>query len=243
MNKLAITLASCVFLTATSSALAADAKPNATFAKAYVKLDVSYKAANGQTYSNICGGVFISEDIVLTASHCISDEWAKASSKAISFQYGTNFATTAKLRAGQSWAKFDPKVDLALVRMNKSSANVGLVKALDAACPKGPQHKYPTKAIVYKRMNDTNNKPLAQNTYHTSTTTISSHGKSPLANGQAYKALSSGVGGDSGSPVFLTNGTIVGIYNGNGGSNSYFATLCAYRSDISTHGQKLLKLK
>jgi V8-like Glu-specific endopeptidase len=243
MNKLAITLASCVFLTASSSTFAADAKPNAAFAKAYVKLDISYKSANGQTQSFLCGGVFITEDIVLTASHCIPDQWASSSSKAITFQYGTNFATTAQLRAGQSWAKFDPKVDLALVRMNKSASNVGLVKALDAACTNDPKHKYPLKAIVYKRMNDATHQALAKNTYHTSTTTISGHDKSPLANGQAYKTPVAGIPGDSGSPMFLENGTIIGIYNGNGGTNSYFATLCAYRSDISTHGQRLRNLK
>jgi V8-like Glu-specific endopeptidase len=243
MNKRIVSIVSLALLASSPQVFAADAKPNATHAPSYVKLQMSY-TQNNKVQTNICGGVFIAKDMVLTASHCIPDAWSKSSTKKITFSYGKQFSTKANLRAGTSWVKFDPAVDLAIIRMDRelTTASGATVATLDKACTSKPSYTYPKKAISYHHM-ASQGVASAMSVYKTTTTTISSYDKSALANGQSYITPNIALPGDSGSPLFSDNKILIGTYNGNGGNKSYFASLCMYRTKIDSSMKELAKLK
>ncbi len=244
MKKIVSSLVSLGFLASATGAWAADQPANPANAPSYVKLLMSYRNTDGASLAFICGGTLISNELVITASHCIPDAWVNASERSLTFNYGTNFSTTARLHAGESWVKFDPAVDLALIRMDRgiTSQSGATAAVLDTACPNGPQLSYPLNAVYYQRMSDAGS-DLPRASYQTTTGQISSYGRSVLANGYAYISNRVGRAGDSGSSVFSANHILIGVYNGEGGNNSYSAALCLYRNQIDSSSTKLLQLK
>lgn len=240
MKYLIIGITSLILLCASIQGSAADLGSSSDNAAAYVKLQISYEDNQGNSVNLICGGTLIASDLVITASHCIPDAWTQARSKALIFNYGKGFATTARLHDGMAWAKFDPVVDLALVRMDRriNRDSGAALAALDAACPGGPRLDYPFDAIYYQRMNDSDT-PLRRGGYQTTRGTVSGYGRSVLANGYSYISNRVGGPGDSGSSVYSTDGVLIGVYNGEGGNHSYAAALCLYRDQIDAKSDRL----
>ncbi|OTA18292.1 hypothetical protein Xvie_00111 [Xenorhabdus vietnamensis] len=226
--------------TISGKVIAADNPPNSANALSYVKLDFSYNLSK-QKFTNRCGGTLIADDLVLTASHCLNQQWINANSKELSIYYGKEFIMYAGLHSGKSWVQFDPEVDLAIIQLDrKIDPNSGAIVAkLDAPCPSGPKVKYPLRAIFYQRMDD-DGKSLPLTDYQTTTTYFETFAKSELANGYAYLSRKVGNAGDSGSSVFSKSNILIGVMNGNSDyTHCNSAAVCFYRDRIDAESKKL----
>ncbi|MEO9384929.1 trypsin-like serine protease [Chromobacterium phragmitis] len=201
----------------------------------YIKLD--FQNQNGSR--NICGGSLVGKDLVLTASHCILDNWA-----GVTAYYGRNFENQASARrdnAQPNWIKFDHHgvaVDLALLKLSQPIAGRNGAKIVPVVaqenCASG------IGAMQAQRRMDDQGYQLGQSLMQVSVANIVRQGPSPLANGVSLLANGNvGRGGDSGSPLLSPQGVQVGVYNGNAGNVSAFAALCKYASAIQAWSEVL----
>ncbi|MBP4051439.1 trypsin-like serine protease [Chromobacterium violaceum] len=201
----------------------------------YIKLD--FQNQNGSR--NICGGSLVGKDLVLTASHCILDNWA-----GVTAYYGRNFENQASARRDNdqpNWIKFDHHgvaVDLALLKLSQPIAGrngariVPVVAQEDCNAGIG--------AMQAQRRMDDQGYQLGHSLMQVSVANIVRLGPSPLANGVSLLANGNvGRGGDSGSPLLSAKGVQVGVYNGNAGNVSAFAALCKYANHIQAWSETL----
>lgn len=193
---------------------------------------------------NLCVGTLLTNNLVITASHCILDGWAANPQRKLAAQYGNKFSHTAGVYTGSgpAWKKFDPETDLALIRLaTPVKAEEGAVPAtLVEACRELPVLDGPVTGIEYRRMND-NFDDLPRPQHNTSTIPFVRTGKSALANGKSYISDNgpSGRPGDSGGGVFTPDGVLFGVFNGNSGKHDYVSALCVYADRIRAEGAAL----
>ncbi|WP_434630828.1 trypsin-like serine protease [Chromobacterium sp. CV08] len=201
----------------------------------YIKLD--FQNQNGGR--NICGGSLVGKDLVLTASHCILDNWT-----GVTAYYGRNFENQAGARrdnAKPNWIKFDHHgvaVDLALLKLSRPIAGLDGARIVPVVaqedCHAG------IGAMQAQRRMDDRGYQLGQSLMQVSVANVVRQGPSPLANGVSLLAGGNvGRGGDSGSPLLSPQGVQVGVYNGNAGNVSAFAALCKYASHIRAWSETL----
>lgn len=240
-----ILTAGVIFSSASGVALAkADSVPRLENVATMVKLNFTSRQNIFSSVTNICVGEFVGEDVILTASHCIIDNWINDPNRKLEVQYGKNFASSAALYKGgdvQPWIKFDPQTDLALIRIDKKVANTAdaVPGKLVEACGPDPVLEQPITGIEYRRMTDAGTQ-LPRGQHNTSTTTLARITNSALANGKSYNDDNqSGREGDSGGPVFSGDGTLIGTYNGNAGTRGYISVLCVYADRIRAEAENL----
>nr|WP_231138171.1 trypsin-like serine protease [Chromobacterium sp. Rain0013] len=178
-------------------------------------------------------------DLVLTASHCILDNWSS-----VTAHYGHDFAQSVKTirnNAKPNWIKFDYNgvaVDLALVKLPRPIAGLDGARTVPVVAQEDCDSGIGAMQANL-RMAETGGQ-LAASLMDVRVANIQRLGPSPLANGVSLLANGMvGRGGDSGSPLLSPNGVQVGVYNGNAGNTSAFAALCKYASSIKAWSEVL----
>ncbi|AUH52744.1 hypothetical protein CXB49_19080 [Chromobacterium sp. ATCC 53434] len=201
----------------------------------YIKLD--FQNQNGSR--NICGGSLVGKDLVLTASHCILDNWT-----GVTAYYGRNFENQAGARrdnAQPNWIKFDHQgvaVDLALLKLSQTIAGRNGARIVPVVAQEDCQAGI--GAMQAQRRMDDQGYQLGQSLMQVSVANVVRLGPSPLANGVSLLTNGNvGRGGDSGSPLLSSKGVQVGVYNGNAGNASAFAALCKYAGHIQAWSETL----
>lgn len=197
----------------------------------YVKLNFNI--------GNSCGGSLVSNDLVLTASHCILDSWSY-----VIVYFGRKFSNNTIVRRDDSTPNFikldhhGVPADLALIKLEASVAGKPGAEIL----PFVAQEDCEFKDIVmqaYLRMSGPE-QHLPKSEMEIKNVLIDRIGLSAIANGLALISNTPvGVGGDSGSPLMRPDGVQAGVWNGSGGGNSYFAALCKYSDDIKRFAAEL----
>ena len=195
-------------------------------------------------YENDCVGTLLTNNLVLTASHCIVDSWVAYPQRQLDVQYGNEFRHTVRLYTGSgpAWKKLDPETDLALIRLaSPVKAEDGAEPAtLVEACSELPVLDGPVTGIGYRRMRDDGDY-LPRPQHNTSTIPFVRTGKSALANGKSYISDNgpNGRPGDSGGGVFTPEGVLFGVWNGNSGKHDYVSALCVYVDRIRAESAAL----
>ncbi|GGA83524.1 hypothetical protein GCM10011491_08720 [Brucella endophytica] len=209
----------------------------------YVKLFFTGAKSDGT-----CGGSFVAWDLVLTASHCLKNDW-----QSVYYQFGFWFSYSDSIQRNDStpnFIKFDQHgvpVDLALIKLNTpvygllGTVTARIVDQEACAYKNVPMH-------VFLRMRGIKD-PWPQSEMDVRDVTIESIGASRLASGTALIANGRiGIEGDSGGPLMLTQQDPLrtapiqsGVLNGSSGvtNMTYFAALCKYSNDIKRFAKQL----